>query len=303
MSHPLSIKYKPGFSIRYGWCGECVSVEEPLIQNEGNGKAVSRIREILLSLYMNDESYRQALEACESIEAETALFELDGVGEKAAQIYIDELRNLRTDALACRDASPKEMLKMVAEAGERDDKLSPIEQSIEGSPEVNRMALLGRFNKDYRGLVRLFMNLYRDGSVSPFAPSGRPNFMAPVTFLGWGGPDNLGQTFGFLPEIMEYGNVEIECPDWKEYRPPHIISEWSTGVMVVETHARSIVLRRKLFLNKTEVVISGKAVPVSECGKYVASIKEAGEFEINIYFRPFNSDDRICVFTYGFCCK
>lgn len=303
MTNPLSIKYQPGFTIRYGWCGMSDSMETFVKKMDNIEDSRLHLREALLYIYMNNEAFREALASCSDMEACVALFELDDVKNEVAQVYIEELANLRLDAIACRDADTRQILTLVSEARGKDSMFDPITLQMTGGPHVKRLSELGRFNKNYQDLVDFFLKQYSEHIVRPYAATGIPSFLNPVTFCGWGGPDSIGQTFSFLSELFENGYIEIECDNWEEWNCPDIIEEWSSGVKVVRTDHESVILECDTELIKSEVPIAGKMIPVSSCGKYVVSIEECGEFIVNIYYRSKDMSERICVFTYDFCCK
>lgn len=303
MANPLSIKYKPGFEIRYGWCGMSDSMKSLVKKIDDIEKERLHVREALLQIYMNDKSFREALTVCNDIDANRALFELDDVKEETAQAYMEELAALRQDAAMCREAAPQQMLGFISEACEKDSMLDPITLRMTGGHYVIRLSALGRFNKSYKELTEFFLGLYGNNVVIPYAASGTPSFLTPVTFVGWGGPDSIGQTFSFLPEMIENGFVEIECDNWGEWHEPYIVKDWSSGVKIVGTEKKSVILKCDKELIKSEVPIAGNMIPVSSCSKYVGSIEECGEFTVNIYYRSKDMSRRICVFTYDFCCK
>lgn len=303
MTNPLSIKYKPGFTIQYGWYGMSDSMES-LVKEIGDiEKERHHVREALLHIYMNDEVFREALAACNDIDTNRALFELYDVKKEVAQAYMEELAALQYDAFLCREAVPKQMLNLIAEASEKDSTLASITLSMTGSPNIKRMSALGQFNKNSLELVEFFLGLYGNNVIAPCAASGTPSFLTPVTFVGWGGPDSIGQTFSILPEMIENGYVEIECDNWGKWYKPSINKDWSSGIKVVNTEKKSVILKCDKELIKPEVSIAGKMIPVCSCGKYVASIEEYGEFTVNIYYRSKDMGKRICVLTYDFCCK
>lgn len=303
MANPLSIKYKPGFAIRYGWCGMSDSMESLVKEIGDMKKGRLHVREALLQIYMNDEVFREALTACSDIDANSALFELDDVKEEAAQAYMEELDALRRESAMCREAAPWQMLDFISEACEKDSMLDPITMRITGGHYVKRLTALGQFNNNYLELVKFFLELYGENVVAPSAASGTPCFLTPVTFVGWGGPDSIGQTFSFLPEMIEEGLVEIECDKWGGWHEPHIIADWSSGVKIAGTEKKSVILKGDKGLIKSEVPIAGNTVPVSSCGSYLASIEECGEFTVNIYYRSKDMSERILVYTHWFCCK
>lgn len=304
MANPLSIKYKPGFTIRYGWCGMSDSMES-LVKEIGDIENERlHVREALLQIYMNDKVFREALTVCNDIDANRALFELDDVKEGAAQAYMEELDALRQEAVMCREAAPLQMLGFISEACEKDSMLDPITLRITGGHHVKRISTLGRFNNNYLELVKFFLDLYGENVVAPYAASGTPSFLTPVTFVGWGDPYCIGQTFSFLPEMIEEGFVEIECDNWGGgWHEPYIIADWSSGVKIVSTEKKSVILKGDKELIKSEVPIAGNTIPVSSCGSYVASIEECGEFTVNIYYRSKDMSKRIWVYTHDFCCK
>ena len=84
---------------------------------------------------------------------------------------------------------------------------------------------------------------------------------------------------------------------------PIINEDWSSGVKVVKTKNHSIILELDDTFIKEQLPISGKMVPTTECGEYVAASWEQGEYTINIYFTSKDGDKRICLYSYNFCCK
>lgn len=201
------------------------------------------------------------------------MFELDDVKEGAAQAYMEELDALRQEAAMYKGAAPLQMLGFISEACEKDSMLDPITLRITGGHHVKRISTLGRFNNNYLELVKFFLDLYGENVVVPYAASGTPSFLTPVTFVGWGGPDSIGQTFSFLPEMIEEGFVEIECDNWGGgWHEPYIIADWSSGVKIVSTEKKSVILKCDKELIKSEVSIAGNTIPVISCGSYLASI-------------------------------
>lgn len=101
----------------------------------------------------------------------------------------------------------------------------------------------------------------------------------------------------------------MKCNKWLgegEWHRPEVIENRCSGVKVEKVHKDTIVLSLDCSLVKESLVFGSKTVPTSKTGKYVIAISEAGEFDVEIFYRktldaPESEDIR--VFAYNFCCK
>ena len=305
MTHPLSIKFKPATIIRYGWSGMAETMENILATWKESPDLRKVLREAMLFIYTTDESFREALDCISSTDINATSLELNDVNETDAIIYKEELQNLQHDAFVYRNLDSNNIFQMMIQAIGKDGNVFHILPGKDGGPNLDRIVKLARYNENFKELAIFMRSLYEQGRMQPTSLSDRPSFFHPVKFVGWGGPRSTGQSFSFLPETFEGGYVEIECDIWgaDKYHQPIINEDWSSGVRVVKTQKHSIVLELDDTAIKEQVPISGKMVPATECGEYVAAIWEKGEFTINIYYKSKDGDKRICLYSYNFCCK
>ena len=305
MTHPLSIKFKPATTIRYGWSGIAETMEGILATWKESPDLRKVLREAMLHIYTADESFREALDSISATDINAKSLELNDVNETDAMTYKEELQNLQHDAFVLRNLDPKTIFQLMIQAIGKDGNVSHVLPGKDGGPNLDRVVKLARYNENYKELAVFMRSLYEQGRMQPTSLSGRPSFLHPVKFVGWGGPRSTGQSFSFLPETFAGGYVEIECDIWGagKYHQPDINEDWSSGVKVVKTKNRSIVLELDGTSIKEQIPISGKMVPATECGEYVASTWEKGEFTINIYYKSKDGDKRICLYSYSFCCK
>ena len=301
--NPLSIKYKPSIPICYGWNRKRETMSQVIEEMNVSESDRNLIREALVSLFVNDNAFKEALDTCKNIESSTKFLDLDSINQDVAKMYIEELQNLHRDAEVTRNATPEEFLHLYSQACEEDEELDTFIRSMNGGYSVPRLVKLGIFNRNYKGIVKLFRDLYRYNIICPYNPSGKPTFLTPATFVGWGGSNSMGQSFSFLPETFEDGYVVIECDRWGEFYKPEIREDRGSGVRLVRTENRYVILKLDPTKIQPSISLDGQMVSVSDCGKYVASISERGEFTVNIFYMSDDSSLRILLYTYDFCCK
>ena len=304
MTYPLSIKYESATVIKYRWNGIVKNMESILEQWKGNENLRNVLREAMLYVYMRDKRYKEAIDSLSVTGIDDASLELTDVNEADAMIYREELQNLHHDASAFRDLEPDAFLQIMMQAIEKDGGIYDNEWDKDGDPNLNRIVKLASYSKNYKELAIFIRSLYEQDRIEPLEFSGTPSLLNPVKFAGWGGLRNSGESFSFLPETFEGGYVEIESDNWGgELYKPFIMTYWSSGVKVVEIKDHSIVLELDSASVKDEIPISGMMVPTTECGEYVAAIREFGEFSVDIYYKSKDSDKRICLYSRYFCCK
>lgn len=310
---PLSIYYTPEEQITYGWGNTDENIAGFLNSLKDNFEerlnAVTQwIDDILLALYQQDEAFRNALSQTFDQPVPREALQLKNIPQKLADLYYERLTAFQQAAGEATQAPPMEYIRLMVEAQNEDAESDPMERSLSGDKALKRIETFGIYN-DYADLLAGFMRqCYAEGKLYVTASEGHPSPLSPATFIGWGGPECIGQSFSLFPETFSKGYAVIRCSNWnsEDYCTPEIIGEWSSGIKVVAEEDYAFLLTLDEALVKDHLIVNGRTIPTSLYGPYVVSIRECGEFRVDISYRPLiytGPEDDILLFSYDFICK
>lgn len=298
--NPISVFYDHGFPVYYTWDGKGEDLATVLNRIKDDNGSRNLVYKILLRLFRESEPFRKAILDIEIDAINGELIDADSLPREAVGTYIDCLAHFAEVAKKVVNCRPEEILPMMA------DFVDAVNEARFHwfMTDVDIAELLSEFNIHADALSKYMLTLL-ETKFEASAPEGRPTPLRPVTFLGWGGPDSVGQSYGLNAGTFKDGFVEIRCDNWSEHGGvSRVIGDWCSGVKVVASDAESVTLVLDKSRVKQEVPIGGGMVPTKECGEYVMAIEECGEFNVDIYYKPeIDSADKVHIFSYDYCCK
>lgn len=160
------------------------------------------------------------------------------------------------------------------------------------------MSMLPSVVSPMRGLNLIDMGLMKSMKRASFTAT--PIF--PIVFCGWGGEEADCQTFAIYPKSFEMGYIEVMC----DKRGVEIAEDVCSGLKVVAWNDDSAILEVDDTLVKNTIPFGHNGdVNTNFFGGYAFSIREYGEFLIEVYFKPKKGCemDKVLLFSYNFCCK
>ena len=310
---PLSIHYTPEEAITYGWGNKDKNIASFLdsLKDHFEERISSITRwtdDILLTLYRQDENFRNALNQTFDQPIPREALHLENIPRGLADLYYDRLTAFQQAAGEATQAPPMEYIRLMVAAQNEDAESDPMELSLSGGKALKRIETFGIYNEYADLLAQLLRQCYATGQLHVTASQGHPSPLSPATFIGWGGPDNTGQSFSLFPETFSEGYAVIRCSNWsrKAQNAPGIITDWSSGVKVVAEEDDALILKLDKTQTRKRIPLGGQSVPTTFYGPYVAAICECGEFTVDISFRPTleaGPEDEIRLFSYDFTCK
>lgn len=307
---PLSIYYEPENVITYGWAGRVKSMSEILLAMSVEDTVQERnkhnIYDALLLFFVTCSEFRECLMAEPESPIERKELCLSKLPHIIADLYYGQLSSFRREAVKVISAKPKAFMSFYVEAIQKDSKMDTMEWRITDGRHSKLVKNLSIFNSNKKHLAKYVLGWYESGRLNATSATNTPDLVTPATFIGFSGESATGESFALCPETFEDGYVVVKCDNWLGRCEPKVIESRSSGVKVELVHKNTIVLSLDHSLIKESLVFGRNTVQTSKTGEYVIAISEAGEFDVEIFYRktldaPESEDIR--VFAYNFCCK
>lgn len=307
---PLSIYYEPENTITYGWAGRAKSMSEILlamsVEDKDQERNKNNIYDALLQFFLTYSEFRDRLMAEPESAVERKELRLSKLPQRIADLYYNQLSAFRREAVKVISAKPKAFMSFFVEAVQKDSKMDAIELRITGGRASKLVKTLSVFNSNKKQLAKYILGWYECGRLKATSATDSPNLLTPATFIGFSGKSATGESFALCPETFEEGYVVVKCDNWSGRCEPEVIESRCSGVKVERVNKDTIVLSLDRSFVKESLVFGSNTVPTSKTGEYVIAISEAGEFDVEIFYRktldaPESEDIR--VFAYNFCCK
>lgn len=308
---PLSIYYESGQLITYGWIGHVRSMSEMLLRMTAEDKDLEcnrqNVSDALLQFFRTCREFRETLLSDPETPIARKDLHMQKLPQTIADMYYSQLTTFRRDAVKIINAKPKAYMSFFTEAVQKDSAMDDIVWRITGGRASKLVKQLSVFNDNRSQLAKYILGWYRDSRLNVTAATGSPDLITPATFIGFSGEEATGESFALCPEMFEGGYVVVKCDKWGgNYYVPEIIEERCSGVKEERVHDDTIVLSLDHSLVKESLVFGRNNVSTTKTGMYVVAISEAGEFDVEIFYRktldaPASEDIR--VFAYSFCCK
>lgn len=278
-----------------------MSVEDKDMERNRNN-----ICDALLQLFLACSEFRDRLMAEPESALERKELRLSKLPQRIADLYYNQLSAFRREAVKVISAKPKAFMSFFVDAVQKDSKMDATELRITGGRASKLVKTLSVFSSNKKLLAKYILGWYECGRLNATSSTGTPDLLTPVTFIGFSGESATGESFALCPETFEDSYVVVKCDKWSGRCEPEVIESRCSGVKVEQVHKDTIVLSIDRSLVKESLVFGSNTVPTSKTGKYVIAISEAGEFDVEIFYRktldaPESEDIR--VFAYNFCCK
>lgn len=309
---PLSIYYQPEYPIKHGW-GEQSKCMAEILQSLDPDPASAiehntLLNDTLLALFVNDKPFREAVLAEKGEPLYPDVLQLEKLYPIIAQIYFVQISIFRCTVIDLVNTSSVEFLKLFGDNLDSEQKLSNSQELRIKGPTCMFLKQISNFNKHKDKLAKAFLTWYKSGKLTPTTFTGRADLVTPVTFLGFSGKYAVDQSFSLCPDTFKGGYIVIRCENWGGERDePVLIEESCSGVKQVAVKDNTVILAIDDTQKKTSGILIGDTImPASQTGQHVVTISEAGEFQLEIYYRqsldaPKTED--IPLFAYEFCCK
>lgn len=186
---PLSIHYTPEEAITYGWGNKDKNIASFLdsLKDHFEERISSITRwtdDILLTLYRQDENFRNALNQTFDQPIPREALRLENIPQGLADLYYDRLTAFQQAAGKATQAPPMEYIRLMVAAQNEDAESDPMELNLSGGKALKRIETFGIYNEYADLLARLLRQCYATGQLHVTASQGHPSPLSPATFIG-----------------------------------------------------------------------------------------------------------------------